>query len=531
MRRTVSKYTTTCRLRRRGRSVTDEQLHTSAQDLPKGNALMPDQVPPIGTQISQLAQQAPDQPAITCEGRTISRAGLDASTNQLARAYAQRGVTVGDYVTIVLPNSIEFLEATIACWKLGAVPQPLSARLPDAEFKGLLELRPRALVVGRADPRGISPSVPRGFTPDPGLSDAPLPEAVSPAWKAMASGGSTGRPKLIEANADSRMPAAVGADFGLQEGDIQLVSVPMSHSTGLHFTAAGLLMGHHLVLMPRFEANEFLRLVTEHRVTFLATVPTVMQRLLPVYHANPDAFDLSSIRVFWHLAAPCPPAVKQAWIELLGPKAVWELYTGTELQAVTFITGDQWLTHRGSVGPVVVGEMKVLDDDGRECAPGEVGEIYLRPTRGDASTYRYIGATAKTRDGWDSLGDLGYFDEDGYLYLSDRRVDMFTVGGRNVYPAEIESALSAHPDVLSCLVVGVPDEDLGQVPHALVQAADGACLDEDSVRAFLLDRIEAYKVPRTVEFVDTPLRDDAGKARRSAVRDAVIRRRQARARP
>jgi bile acid-coenzyme A ligase len=225
------------------------------------------------------------------------------------------------------------------------------------------------------------------------------------------------------------------------------------------------------------------------------------------------------------------PAVKQAWIELLGPKAVWELYTGTELQAVTFITGDQWLTHRGSVGPVVVGEMKVLDDDGRECAPGEVGEIYLRPTPGNASTYRYIGATAKTRDGWDSLGDLGYFDEDGYLYLSDRRVDMFTVGGRNVYPAEIEGALSAHPDVLSCLVVGVPDEDLGQVPHALVQAADGVCLDEDSVRAFLLDRIEAYKVPRTVEFVDTPLRDDAGKARRSAVRDAVIRRAQARARP
>ena len=143
----------------------------------------------------------------------------------------------------------------------------------------------------------------------------------------------------------------------------------------------------------------------------------------------------------------------------------------------------------------------------------------MRPPPGSAPTYRYIGAKAKSRDGLDSLGDLGYFDEDGYLYLNDRRVDMFTVGGRNVYPAEIEGALSAHPDVLSCLVVGVPDEDLGQVPYALVQA-DG--LDESDVIGFLAEHVAGYKVPRTVEFVDAPLRDDAGKARRSAVRDDVI---------
>ena len=196
------------------------------------------------------------------------------------------------------------------------------------------------------------------------------------------------------------------------------------------------------------------------------------------------------------------------------------MYAGTELQAVTFITGDQWLTHRGSVGPVVVGEMKVLDDDGRECAPGEVGEIYLRPTPGNAPTYRYVGATAKTRDGWDSLGDLGYFDEDGFLYLSDRRVDMFTVGGRNVYPAEIESALSAHPDVLSCLVVGVPRRGSGPGAARPRAGRDGAGLDEASVTDLPARPYRGYKVPRTVEFVDTPLRDDAGKARRSAVRDA-----------
>jgi bile acid-coenzyme A ligase len=168
---------------------------------------------------------------------------------------------------------------------------------------------------------------------------------------------------------------------------------------------------------------------------------------------------------------------------------------------------------------VVAGEMKVLDDEGNECPPGVSGEIYMRPPPGSAPTYRYIGATAKSRDGWDSLGDLGYFDDEGFLYLNDRRVDMFTVGGRNVYPAEIESALSAHPNVLSCLVVGVPDEDLGQVPYAIVQA-DG--LDEAAVVDFLSGCIERYKVPRYVEFSDTPLRDDAGKARRCAVRDEVI---------
>ena len=508
---------------------------------------MTEPVPPIGTQISALAQLAPDEAAVTCDGVTLTRAELDRSTNRLARAYAQRGVGAGDYVTMVLPNSLEWIQAAVACWKLGAVPQPLSARLPDAELQGLLELRPPALLVGRdgdrrrgeagrsGSPTGRPsdleiPCIPMGFTPDPALSDAALPEAVSPVWKAMGSGGSTGRPKLIESGGDSRIPAAIGYPLGAQEGDTTLVPIPLSHNTGFTTATLALLMRHHLILMSRFDPQEFLRLITEHRVTFLTTVPTIMQRTLPAYHADPGSYDLSSIRRFWHMGAPCPPVVKQAWIDLLAPEKVWELYGGTELQALTFISGDQWLTHRGSVGVVVAGEMKVLDDDGNPCPPGVVGEIYLRPGPGSAPTYRYVGATAKTRDGWDSLGDLGYFDDDGFLYLSDRRVDMFTVGGRNVYPAEIENALSAHRDVLSCLVVGVPEPnsgDLGQVPYALVHTADGSALDSAGVQAFLREHLAAYKVPPTsdfIEFVDTALRDDAGKARRSAVRARIVQR-------
>lgn len=475
-------------------------------------------VPSIGTQISQLAALAPDEPAVSCDGHTITRAELDRSTNRLARAYAERGVGLGDYVTIVLPNSVEWIEAAVACWKLGAVPQPLSPRLPEAEFEGLLGLRRSALLVGRDHPG--TPSVPAGFVPE--TSDAALPEAVSPCWKSMASGGSTGRPKLIEAGGDSRVPPAIGYPLGMQEGDTTLVPVPLTHNTGFTTALIALIMRQHLVLMSRFDPHEFLATIGRRRVSFLVTVPTIMQRLLPVYRADPGSYDLSSLRRLWHLAAPCPPAVKQAWIDLIGPEKVWELYGGTELQALTFISGDQWLTHPGSVGQVVSGEMKVLDDDGNECPPGVVGEIYMRPNPGSAPTYRYIGSTAKSRDGWDSLGDLGYFDADGFLYLSDRRVDMFTVGGRNVYPAEIENALSAHPEVLSCLVVGVPDGDLGQVPYALVHTASGSTLDAAAVHSFVADRLAAYKVPRIVEFVDAPLRDDAGKARRTAVRDTVI---------
>ena len=173
-------------------------------------------VPPISTQFSALAQVAPNEPAVTCDGCTITRGELDSSTNRLARAYAELGVGVGDYVTIALPNSVEWVQAAIACWKLGAVPQPLSPRLPEAEFEGLLQLRPRALLVGR-EYAGI-PSVPAGFIPDQTLSDGALPEAVSPCWKSMASGGSTGRPKLIEVGGDSRLPPEFGLALGRAGG-------------------------------------------------------------------------------------------------------------------------------------------------------------------------------------------------------------------------------------------------------------------------------------------------------------------------
>jgi bile acid-coenzyme A ligase len=202
---------------------------------------------------------------------------------------------------------------------------------------------------------------------------------------------------------------------------------------------------------------------------------------------------------------------------------VHELYAGTEAQGITTITGSEWLDHRGSVGkPQLGSQIKILAEDGRELPPREVGEVYMRPAGGQGSTYHYIGATAKSREGWESLGDMGYLDEEGYLYLADRQSDMILCGGANIYPAEVEAAIDAHPAVRSSAVLGLPDEELGQVVHAVVDIADYD-LDLDSLREHLAQRLVRYKIPRTFELVRTPLRDDAGKVRRSALRNERVR--------
>jgi bile acid-coenzyme A ligase len=229
-------------------------------------------------------------------------------------------------------------------------------------------------------------------------------------------------------------------------------------------------------------------------------------------------YDLSSLRTVWHMAAPCPAWLKEEWINWLGAKKIWELYGGTEGQARTTLDGEEWLKHRGSVGRVhESGEIKIFDSEGRELPPGETGEVYMRRAAIVPETYRYIGAEArKIHDGWESLGDMGWFDEDGYLYLADRRSDMILVGGANVYPAEIEAALEEHPMVQSCAVIGLPDDDLGNRIHAVVQRRGE--VNESELLAHLADRLVTYKRPRSIEFVTEALRDDAGKIRRSALR-------------
>jgi bile acid-coenzyme A ligase len=478
---------------------------------------------PIGDILTALAAEDPARPAITCDGRTTTRAELEARANRLARSYAELGVGHGDFVTVALPNGIEFYEACYAIWKLGAVPQPASARLPGPELGRLLALADPALVVGVAagDANGRA-SVPAGFEPDPALSDAPLESRISPSWKAPTSGGSTGESKLIvsgSTGAPDLVPIA--ARYRLHPGQTQLVPGPLYHNAPLIVSVTGSALGQHLVVLPRFDAQAALGAIARHRVSFVNLVPTMMARMLRVLDTLPNVYDLSSLEIIWHMGAPCPAWLKKRWIDLVGADRLYEMYGATEAIALTTISGQDWLAHPGSVGRPILGEMKVIDLDGNPAAPGEVGEIVMRRSPGSLPAYHYIGAEARVYDdGWESLGDIGWFDEDGYLYLADRDVDMVLVGGANVYPAEVEAVIMEHPAVLSCAVVGLPDDDLGQRLHAVVQA-DGE-LSEAALRAFAADRLVRYKVPRSFRFVSEPLRDDAGKVRRSAVRRVEI---------
>ncbi|MGH6997597.1 MAG: AMP-binding protein, partial [Phenylobacterium sp.] len=290
------------------------------------------------------------------------------------------------------------------------------------------------------------------------------------------------------------------------------------HNAGFGMMMSAFSVGCHMVLMPRFEAEATLAEIARNKATWVYLVPTMMNRIWHLPEEVRAKYDLASLETLWHLAAPCPAWLKEAFIHWVGPETVMELYAGTEAQAVTTISGAEWLEHRGSVGKVTVGEMVAVGEDGAFLPPREVGEIYMRRPAGAPPSYKYIGATAKVLEsGWESLGDIGWFDEDGYLYLADRRTDMILVGGSNVYPAEIEAALEEHPEVQSCAVIGFPDDDLGNRIHAIVQTKGSR--DEASLRAHLAARLVTYKQPRSYEFVGEPLRDDAGKVRRSALRD------------
>jgi bile acid-coenzyme A ligase len=459
--------------------------------------------------LSDHAHAAPDRPAVTDTQRSVTRAEVEQLATATARALEGRGVGAGDVVTIALPNSVEFIATVIACWKLGATPQPVSSRLPKRELHEIMELAQPRVVVNEPLVSEVGPT-----------TGDELPDAVANPWKAMTSGGSTGRPKLILANQPGMIDPDAPPLLLIKLDGTHLMPGPLYHNGPFVWSATALLAGNHLVLGGKFDAERTLALIDKHQPDSMYIVPTMMSRISKLPDDVRDRYDVSSLKVVWHLAAPCPPWLKEQWIEWLGAEAIWELYAGTEAQAATIINGVEWMSHRGSVGRVNPTQFKIMRTDGTEAEPGEVGEIYMRPSEDEnVRTYRYVGAEAKRLPGgWESLGDMGAVDADGYLYLSDRQTDMILAGGSNVYPAEVEAALDEHPRVRSSAVIGLPDEDLGNRVHAIVHTDDGSPIDVDELRAHMAERLVRYKVPRTFEFTDEPLRDDAGKLRRSALR-------------
>lgn len=467
------------------------------------------------------AAQKPDAVALVHEQERVTWAELDRRSNRLARAYQNLGVKADDFVTIALPNGVEYFESAFAVWKLGATPQPVSAKLPAHELEQILVVGSPTLVVGVADGSGPV-SVPVGYRPDPELPDDPLPERTATYFKAMTSGGSTGRPKLIVSHTPAEWdPDEESMNFSI--GGSVLIPGPLYHNGPFMWAMIALFKGNQVTVTTRFDAETTLALIEQQRIDTVYMVPTMMQRIWNLPEDVRGRYDLSSLRCIWHLAAPCPEWLKQAYIDWLGADVIWELYGGTEGQGSTVISGNEWLEHRGSVGrPVERCEMMIVGEDGQSLGPGQVGEVFMRPKAGPGTTYHYLGAEPRAIDGgWESLGDMGYLDEDGYLYLSDRRTDMILSGGANIYPAEVEAAIEAFAGVRSSAVIGLPHADLGNAVHAIVDVPAGG-VDEQALLAHLNNRLVRYKIPRTFEFVSEPLRDDAGKVRRRALRDARL---------
>jgi bile acid-coenzyme A ligase len=478
---------------------------------------------PLGLLPAYHADRDPNRPAITIGDRTVSRAELEARANRRARALAALGVGQDDFITVALPNGLEFYETAFAIWKLGGTVNPVSWRLPDAELKAIVETARPKLIIG-TDPARVSgfKVVPQGFEPDPTLSADPLPPRVARYWRAMTSGGSTGRPKVIVDHMEARWDPAM--TFAMQQaGDTILNAGPLYHNGPFMYAMKGLFAGGHVVEGGKFDAEHTLQLIQDHQINWAMLVPTMMNRIWRLPEAARTSFDLSSLRIMFHTAAHCPVWLKMNWIEWLGPDRVWEGYGGTEAQGGCIIGGREALEHPGSVGKPFPGtQMKILDDQGREAAPGEIGEIFFLPRGGRNSTYHYIGAEAKAAGEWESIGDLGYFGRDGYLYLADRRTDLIISAGVNIYPAEVEAAIDLHPDVVSSVAIGLPDDDLGQRVHAIVEVRPGTGLTEAALMQHLKGQIVVTKLPRSIEFVTEPLRGEDGKVRRSALRQERV---------
>lgn len=476
----------------------------------------------IGAALAGEAARQPDRVAVQCGAESRTWRELHRRTNRMARGHQARGAKFGDYVTIALPNSVGFIEAFYACWKIGAVPQPVSSRLPQAEIRAIVELAETPIVIGELAMDAGKPMV----SPDTLLAgsddDSDLPDCIAPSWKAPTSGGSTGRPKLIVAGQPGVVNRLASELWRISPDDIVLMPGPLYHNGPIVTVFPALHIGARVILMPKFDAEATLREIAGNKATWVYLVPTMMGRISRLPEEVKAKYDLSSLKTVWHLAAPCPPWLKEEWINWLGADVIMELYGGTEGQARTVITAHEWLKHKGSVGRVQDGGiMKAFSPDGRELPVGDVGEIFMQRSEGVPETYKYVGAKARTLPGgWESIGDIGWFDADGYLYLADRRTDMILVGGANVYPAEVEAAIEEHPLVQSCAVIGIPDDDLGNRVHAIVQPRDG--LTEDALLNHLAERLVIYKRPRSFEFVSEALRDDAGKVRRSALREARI---------
>jgi len=489
--------------------------------------------------------------AVEPDGTSHTAGDLLARVNQLTHGLRARGLRPGDGLAILVPNGAAALEIYLAAlqagWYLTPInwhftPPEIAYILRDCEAKVfLVHERFAAAGVGAADQAGIPASarishgaVP-GFLPVEGVREgqpAGLPADRTAGAAMHYTSGTTGRPKGVRRELSGLDPddaaelsTLLPQLFGITPGapNVHLVTSPHYHTAVSVFGGAALHMGHCLVYMDGWYSERFLALVERYRVTHTHMVPTHFKRLLSLPEPTRRGYDISSMRWILHAAAPCPAGIKRAMLEWWGPR-VYEYYAATE-GGGTLATPEDWLAKPGTVGkPWPISEVMIADDRGEPCPPGVAGTVYLRMEL--ASEFVYKGDPAKTNGsrlrGFFTVGDIGYLDEDGYLFLCDRKADMIISGGANIYPAEIEAEIIMHPGVADVAVFGVPDEDWGESVLAVVQPADGASGGPDlaaSILASLEGRLARMKWPKSIEFIGEMPRDPSGKLLRRRLRD------------
>jgi long-chain acyl-CoA synthetase len=494
-----------------------------------------------GLAVAYWAARAPDRVAVISAHGTRTFATFDQRANQLARALRQRGLAAGDGVALMCTNRIEFCEVWAACQRSGLRLTTLNwhltgdearyivadseakaliadARLADAAQRAVSQRTVACLAVAGDMPAFESYEAALGAEPSTALDDPSLGCVM------LYTSGTTGRPKGVHRRPASELENRTYKLYGYRAGDVHLCTGPLYHAAPLSISMIlPLATGTTVALMERWDAAHALALIERHRVTHTHMVPTMFHRLLALPDETRRRYDLSSLRFVLHGAAPCPVAVKQRMMEWLGP-VVHEYYAATE-GIGTVVDAATWLSKPGTVGkPNPPEQVIVGDDQGQPLPAGSVGLVWLLAARGNP--FRYFKDDVKTagayRGEYFTLGDMGYLDDDGFLFLTDRSANLIISGGVNIYPAEIDAALLEHPAVADVAAIGVPNEEWGEEVRAVVELRPGTVASADLAEQlidFCRARLAHYKCPRRIDFVASLPRDENGKIYKRLLRD------------
>jgi long-chain acyl-CoA synthetase len=497
------------------------------------------------------ARTHPDKIAyqMAATGKAITYRELDELSNQGAQLFRSLGLKAGDHIALLMENRLAFMEICWAAQRAGLYYTAISRYLTQDEIAYIVKDCGARIVITSPKCAEQVKGLITGAPDEPlfYMMDEPLPpfrswdkeagaQPTTPIGDEVAgydmlySSGTTGRPKGIKKpfegnpiDMPNRFMQILCADMcGMGVDSIYLSPAPLYHAAPLRFNMTMIMLGGTSILMESFDPEEFLKLVEKRKITHAQLVPTMFVRMLKLPAEMRQRYDMSSLRCAIHAAAPCPIDVKAKMIEWWGP-ILLEYYAGSEGNGITVCNSQQWLAHRGSVGRAVVGKVRILDENDEEVPTGEIGTVYFA----DAPAFSYHNDPEKTKRaynarGWSTLGDVGYLDADGFLYLTDRKSYMIISGGVNIYPQETEDVLINHPDVADVAVFGVPNEEMGEEVKAIVQPHDMARAGKDlesELMLFCRKHLSPIKCPRSIDFQAELPRTPTGKLMKRLLRD------------